>query len=83
MQANRRVHQPVCLLAHDLINKLSAIIGLCDLLIGTAERQDTECAKYLTSIHELAKSATKELIDHPCQLSLIIRGSKLQESVLH
>jgi hypothetical protein len=55
--------QPVCIVAHNLVNKLSAIIGVGDLLRENAE-EGTESAKRLVMIHELATSAAKELTDH-------------------
>lgn len=71
-------HQPACLLAHNLVNKLSAIIGYCDLLMEKAE-DETECAKQLRLIHNLAKSAAKELAEHQCKLSSVIRSSKAEK----
>jgi hypothetical protein len=77
MQFNREQHQPACLLAHEQINKLSAIIGFCDLLIEKAEErdQDQECVKRLVSLHDLAKSAIKTLVEHQCELAVVIRRS--------
>lgn len=63
MQRNAEPHQPVCIVAHKLVNKLSAIIGHCDLLSENVE-EGTESAKRLVMIHDLAKSAAKELTDH-------------------
>jgi light-regulated signal transduction histidine kinase (bacteriophytochrome) len=62
-QPNAERHQPVCIVAHHLVNKLSAIIGVGDLLRENAE-EETESAKRLVMVHELAKSAAKELTDH-------------------
>jgi hypothetical protein len=78
MQSNLEKHEPACLLAHDLVNKLSAIIGYCDLLIEKAE-ENTECAKRLSLIRKFAQSAAKELADHQCQLSSVIRSAKAQK----
>lgn len=78
MHSTGEQHQPACLLAHDLVNKLSAIIGYCDLLIEKAE-EETECAKRLRLIHNLAKSAAKELAEHQCQLSSVMRSSKAEK----
>jgi hypothetical protein len=66
--------EPADLLVHNVVNKLSAIIGFCDLLIEKAEKQDAECARRLLSIHELAKSAAKELTDHQCHFSPIVQS---------
>lgn len=51
MQSIGGKHEPACLLAHDLVNRLSAIIGYCDLVIEKAEKE-TECAKRLRLIHK-------------------------------
>ena len=50
-------------LAHDLINKLSAIIGHCDLLKEMTE-QGAEYARRVGMIRDLADSAAKELAEH-------------------
>jgi hypothetical protein len=63
MRPNADPHQPVCIVAHNLVNKLSAIIGQCDLLSEKVE-EGTESAKRLVMIHDLAKSAARELTDH-------------------
>jgi light-regulated signal transduction histidine kinase (bacteriophytochrome) len=68
MQSNAVRHQPGYLVAHNLVNKLSAIIGHCDLLSQNAA-QGTECAQRLGMIHDLAKSAAKELTDHQKQIA--------------
>jgi hypothetical protein len=48
-------NHPICLLAHDLVNKLSTIIGRCDLLLERGRLQG-EDARDLTQIHDTAKS---------------------------
>lgn len=68
MQSNAVLHQPACLVAHNLVNKLSAIIGHCDLLSQNAA-EGTECAQRLNMIHDLAKSAAKELTDFQKQIT--------------
>ena len=78
MHSTGKKHQPACLLAHDLVNKLTAIIGYCDLLIEKAE-EETECAKRLRLIHNLAKSAAKELAEHQCQLSSVVRSPNAEK----
>jgi len=80
MPSNEEAHQPACLLAHNVVNKLTAIVGLCDLLKEKAEQQDAECVDRLTRIQGLAKLAAKELIDHQCNLSSIIEMTKSEES---
>jgi hypothetical protein len=55
------------MVAHDLINQFSDIIGHCDLLIEETE-QGTEHARRLTLIRDIAKGAAKELAEHQRQL---------------
>ncbi len=70
MQLNgaRERHQPACMVAHDLVNKLSDIVGHCDLLNEMTE-QGTEYARRLAIIKDLAKSAAKELAEHERQVA--------------
>ena len=75
-------HQPPCLLAHDLLNKLSAIVGYSDLLLEKVEQEEggTECVMRLKRIHALAVSAAKDLSDHQCQLSSVVRTLETRET---
>ena len=60
-------HEPACMVAHNMINTLSAIIGQCDLMkekIG----KDTEAAMRLATVHNLAQSAVKQLTEHQREL---------------
>ncbi len=61
--------QPSCFLAHDLVNKLSVIVGYCDLMKETAAT-DPDCAKRLLIVSDLAKRMARELQDHQCQVEL-------------
>ncbi|MFZ0954583.1 MAG: hypothetical protein WAN17_20105 [Candidatus Sulfotelmatobacter sp.] len=65
-------HGP-CLLAHDLVNKLSVIIGNCDLLVKHVE-SGSECANRLDLIRNVARGMAKELNQHQCELSEVIRA---------
>ncbi len=60
MQSKAGRHRTVATVAHNVINKLSTIIGNCDLLIEKTE-QGTEVAQRLTVIREAAKTAADEL----------------------
>jgi hypothetical protein len=60
-------HQPASMVAHNLVNQLSAIVGHCDLLIEITE-QGTEPARRLALIREIATAATVELTEHQRQL---------------
>ncbi len=82
MKSKDKKHQPACLLAHDLVNRLSAIIGCCDLLIEKAEPQGDGCMKQLVAIKDLAESAVKTLAEHQCELSVVMRRSEPQKYFL-
>lgn len=64
-------HQPKCWLSHHFINKLSVIIGSCQLLqeqVEESDHPDPECIHRLTVIMEIAKEMSKELREHECQI---------------
>jgi len=69
MPVNTAHHEPASIVAHNLVNKLSAIVGFCDLLYEKIEKDaDPESAKQIGLIHDLAKSAAQELIEHQSEL---------------
>lgn len=70
----RDQHQPPCMVAHDLVNKLSVIISHCDLLLEITERE-TEYAMRLALIRSVADTAAKELAEHQRQLAAEMRES--------
>lgn len=72
MQSTPQYH-PGCLLAHGLVNKLSVIVGLCDLLEEKAS-EDSECLKRLNVIRNIAKSMAEELNVHQCHLDELTRA---------
>ena len=65
-------YEPSCNLAHGLVNKLSAIVGHCDLLKDQAP-EDSECQKRLAAIRSIAKNMADELHGHKCDLEVIAR----------
>ena len=67
-KSNRESYQPTCLFAHHLINKLSTIVGSCDLASEQVE-PGTEYAKHLALIRDTAKEISRELIAHQRQLT--------------
>lgn len=73
-------HQPTCLLSHYFINKLTVIIGNCQLLEEKAENSDgfiSECKRRLTVVQEIAKGMTDELKDHNCRLDAMAKVAML------
>ena len=82
MQFTTAKHQPACLVAHDVVNKLSAIIGFCDLLQESVVQQNPECNQRLGLIHDLAQSAAKELVEHLSHRSTENQSREMQEEVV-
>ena len=60
--------QPECPLAHTLINKLSTVIGNCDLLLEKAEEDSPELSR-MKLIRDTAKSMAADLIEFQCDLA--------------
>ena len=60
-------HDAACMIAHKLIEKFSVIVGYCDLLIEKME-PNTEHARRMAVIREVADSAVKELVEHQHQV---------------
>jgi hypothetical protein len=69
-------HQPACMIAHNLVNKLAAIVGHSDLLIEKTT-PGTEYAARLTVIRDIAESAAKELGRHQLETPPCASGSTL------
>ena len=62
MASDRAPHEPACMIAHNVISKLAAIVGRCDLL--NERRQSIESRKHIAAIREIAESTIKELTGH-------------------
>ena len=62
MASARGPHEPACMVAHNVISKLAAIVGRCDLL--NERNQSIESAKHIAAIREIAESTIKELTEH-------------------
>lgn len=60
-------YQPRCMLSHDLINKMTVIIGACEILKDKTH-EDAECLKRLMKIEDVAKSIARDLKHHRCGL---------------
>jgi len=67
-QPSTNKHQPECPLAHNLINKLSSVIGNCDLVVeGTPE--DSPMLRRMLLIRDTAKSMVEDLVEFQCELA--------------
>ena len=64
--AEKRAHR-FCLLAHGLINTMTAVVGNCDLLRDTA-KLDGESLGRILRIRELAMSVAHTLAAQECQM---------------
>ena len=61
--------------SHKLINKLSIIIGNCDLLIPKIDA-NTDEARRVATIREIADTTVKELVEHERQAEAETRKSQ-------
>jgi len=63
-------YQTDCPLAHDLINKLSVIVGHCDLLVLAVPENSPLFARMLL-VRDLAKSVGEDLGQLQCDLARV------------
>lgn len=66
-----RKYEPTCILAHHLINKLTVIIGGCDLL-REMDPRSRECAQRILLIRETAQAMADELREHQNHLDAMV-----------
>jgi len=67
----------LCILAHDLNNKLSVIVGECELL-SQHDEVTPECSRRLTRLKELAISMSKRINGSDCRM--IAAGEEREKS---
>lgn len=68
-----------CLLAHNVVNKLSAIIGYCEMLDIDAH-ESAECIARLHKIRDLASSAAAMLQSGECENAAVTRILELENA---
>jgi len=68
-----------CLLAHNVVNKLSAIIGHCEILNIDAH-ESPECIERLRKIRDLASSAAAMLQSGECENAAVTRILELENA---
>jgi hypothetical protein len=66
-QSSANTNQPECPLVHALINKLSAVIGNCDLMLENTPEDSPQLAR-IKLIRDTAKSIVAELAEYQCDL---------------
>ncbi len=64
-KSNGDQYEAACLLAHRLVDKLSVIVGYCDLVIEDSELK-AESAARLTLVRDMAATVAKELASLEC-----------------
>jgi hypothetical protein len=67
MSSKRHEPQSGCMAAHDSINKLAAIIGQCDLLLGVIIPAGA-IAERVQTIRQIAIGAIAQMNEHQQQL---------------
>ena len=68
-----------CLLAHNVINKLTAILGHCEILDGEASASP-ECIGQLHKIRDLASAAAAMLQSGECENEAVTRILELENA---
>lgn len=66
--SSNKIHKPDCPLAHDLINKSSAIVGHCDLLLEEMP-EDSPFRKRMFLVQQLARSMAADIVQFQCDLT--------------
>ncbi len=64
-------HTPLCVVSHNFINKLTVIIGSCQLLQEKTEQMecvDCEFSRRISVIESIAQGLAEELKHHQCSL---------------
>lgn len=69
---------PVCMVAHDCRNRLSIIIGNCDLAVGKVP-EDSEIARRLSIIREAATAIAAEFDQSQCSLPDLLRARGVEK----
>ena len=67
-----------CLLAHNVVNKLSAIIGHCEML--DIDAHEPQCIERLHKIRELASSTAAMLQSRECENAAVMRILELENA---
>lgn len=68
---------PVCMLAHELPNRLTVIIGNCDL--ATEKAADLERISRLSIIRDNARCMVVELNRRQCELVVQLRAAVMEK----
>ncbi|MGB9199212.1 MAG: hypothetical protein WCB53_19975 [Terriglobales bacterium] len=69
---------PQCLLAHSFVNKLSIIVGECELL---DTRANPEFAHRLRVIRQTALDMAAQMNGHRCEVRRLLHDNKLDHKI--
>jgi hypothetical protein len=75
VKKNGETLRPMCFLSHSLLNKLSAIVGNCEIVRERASKSghsDSECLRRIDAIHQIALAMAEELDEHVCELDAVL-----------
>jgi len=64
--------EPMCMLAHDLLNKLTTVIAECEMLLQ--EDADSPASHRVRVIREMSVRMAEHVSRHQCQMSEILRA---------
>jgi len=73
-------YQPNCLLAHELINKISVVVGHCDLVKDVTDNPAVHTR--LQTIRNIATEIAASLTKHQCQIEAAVREKVKRNSAL-
>lgn len=72
------------MLSHRLINKLTVVVGTCDLLQERIEQlagqADPDCVKKVALIRKVSKEIVEQLAKHTCHLDAVTRTAVAESS---
>jgi hypothetical protein len=63
--------EPMCTLSHDLLNKLTAVIAECELLL--LEDSESPASERVRVIREISVKMADQVSRHQCQVSELLR----------
>ena len=66
-KSNGRFVVPGCALTYSLLDRLTVIVGHCELM-GATVSADSSSSKHLSIIRQAAQSMAAELKDYQCEL---------------
>lgn len=76
-------HQPKCMLSHEFLNKLTVIIGSCELLLedqGESPELDAKRARRVEVIRDIARQMAGDLKEHTCELDGLTKTLLLRDA---